>query len=278
MKNIYLVDTEHFNPNTLPNNLSFDNNDLVILFLTENTNHEYFNENKAYSLFKNVKNIKRINLLTSSNSNTNFQILNHLNSLIISAEHKYITYNLISEDKSFNSSIDLLNNCSDTLVKLISSPANFIAKDIEISKENKLNLDDTKALYTTLNTLEISNDTENLDNKEDILNSMEPFLNQNPNTYLQTDNSCIQKDYANILATLTYEENRLVAAIKNKGFSKKTGLKIVSIIRSSNSQDEALGRIFTSFSADLNTFNHIQDSILNYFKSENEPLEPALAD
>lgn len=277
MKNIYLVDTEHFNDNSLSNELIFDNNDLIILFLTERTNQQYFNENKLNTLFKDANNIKRINLLTSSNSNTNFQILNHLNSLLISSQHTDTTYYIVSEDKTFNSSIDLLNNCSDYFIKLISSPSNFTIDSVEQIQNDELLLYDEDSLDVDFNRVEISEHIEDFDNNYDILNPADPFLNQNSDTFIPIDNSSLKEHYGKILATLTHEENRLIAALRSKGYQRNTGLKIVSIIRSSKDQSDALLKILSSFSEDQNIFNHILESLLKYFKSE-ESLEPALAD
>ena len=105
MKRIFLVDTENVNITALSSANKLDKEDLIILFVTENTNLFQFGRDKLKCI--NTKaNILKINVTTG-----------------IIGEHRYEAnkYYIVSKDKGFLSSINLLENCTDYKIELISS-------------------------------------------------------------------------------------------------------------------------------------------------------------
>ncbi|MCI5629998.1 MAG: PIN domain-containing protein [Clostridiales bacterium] len=120
MKRIFLVDTENVNITALSSANKLDKEDLIILFVTENTNLFQFGRDKLKCI--NTKaNILKINVTTGVKNSLDFQLVSYLGLII--GEHRYEAnkYYIVSKDKGFLSSINLLENCTDYKIELISS-------------------------------------------------------------------------------------------------------------------------------------------------------------
>ena len=120
MRNIYLVDTENVNEKAL-SGFSKDNGDLVILFVTNRTDKGCFSRERVKKAIGENSNIKRINVLTGGKNSLDFQLVSYLGLLVGSSLEKDANYYIVSKDKGFNSSINLLTNCTDVNIDLIPS-------------------------------------------------------------------------------------------------------------------------------------------------------------
>ena len=94
--------------------------DMIILFVTERANLFHFAKDKLKCL--NTKaNILRINVATGGKNSLDFQLVSYLGLII--GEHRYEAnnYYIVSKDRGFLSSINLLENCTDYKIELINS-------------------------------------------------------------------------------------------------------------------------------------------------------------
>ncbi|MGL5327787.1 MAG: PIN domain-containing protein, partial [Peptostreptococcaceae bacterium] len=91
------------------------------LFLTNRT-EKHFSDTKINEIVKRAK-VQRIHVITGTKNSLDFQLVSFLGFLI--GEHKIQNlineYYIVSKDQGFWSSINLLNNCSDNKVDLVSS-------------------------------------------------------------------------------------------------------------------------------------------------------------
>lgn len=120
MKRIFLVDTENVNITALSSANKLNEEDMIILFVTERTNLFHFAKDKLKCL--NTKaNILRINVATGGKNSLDFQLVSYLGLII--GEHRYEAnnYYIVSKDRGFLSSINLLENCTDYKIELINS-------------------------------------------------------------------------------------------------------------------------------------------------------------
>ena len=118
MKKIFLVDTENVNITALYGANNLCEEDIIILFVTRRTNLCSFSEDKLKCI--NTKaNIIKINVLTGVKNSLDFQLVSYLGFII--GEHRYEAnnYYIVSHDKGYLSSINLLQNCSKYNIQLI---------------------------------------------------------------------------------------------------------------------------------------------------------------
>ena len=118
MRKIFLVDTENVNITSLYGASNLCEEDIIILFVTDRTNLYSFSEDKLKSI--NTKaNIIKINVITGGKNNLDFQLVSYLGFII--GEHRYEAnnYYIVSHDKGYLSSINLLQNCSNYNIDLI---------------------------------------------------------------------------------------------------------------------------------------------------------------
>ncbi len=118
MRKIFLVDTENVNITSLYGANNLCEEDIIILFVTDRTNLYSFSEDKLKSI--NTKaNIIKINVITGGKNNLDFQLVSYLGFII--GEHRYEAnnYYIVSHDKGYLSSINLLQNCSNYNIDLI---------------------------------------------------------------------------------------------------------------------------------------------------------------
>lgn len=128
MKRIFLVDTENVNITALSSANKLNEEDMIILFVTERTNLFQFAKNKLACL--NTKaNILKINVTTGGKNSLDFQLVSYLGLII--GEHRYEAnnYYIVSKDRGFLSSISLLENCTDYKIELIDSISNLLQDD-----------------------------------------------------------------------------------------------------------------------------------------------------
>ena len=128
MKRIVLVDTENVNITALSSANKLNKEDLIILFVTENTKLFQFGREQLKCI--NTKaNILKINVTTGVKNSLDFQLVSYLGLII--GEHRYEAnnYYIVSKDKGFLSSINLLENCTDYKIELISSISELFKDD-----------------------------------------------------------------------------------------------------------------------------------------------------
>lgn len=119
MRKIFLVDTENVNSKALVGANLLNKEDLIILFVTERTDAHSFSRSKIDMLDCKAK-IQRINVLTGERNSLDFQLVSYLGLLIGSDGNKEKNnYYIVSRDKGFYSSINLLTNCSEHNLELI---------------------------------------------------------------------------------------------------------------------------------------------------------------
>ena len=119
MRNIYLIDTENVNEKALKGFLSAGEQDLVILFVTCRTSSGCFSKKRVKNIIGDSANIKRIHVLTGGKNSLDFQLVSYLGLLIGSSTDNSSNYYIVSKDKGFYSSINLLSSCSDVKIDLI---------------------------------------------------------------------------------------------------------------------------------------------------------------
>ncbi len=128
MKRIFLVDTENVNITALSSANKLNEKDMIILFVTEKTNASQFSKDKLKCI--NTKaNILRINVTTGSKNSLDFQLVSYLGLII--GEHRYEVnnYYIVSKDRGFLSSINLLENCTEYKIELIKSISELFNED-----------------------------------------------------------------------------------------------------------------------------------------------------
>lgn len=128
MKRIFLVDTENVNITALSSANKLNEEDMIILFVTERTNLFQFAKNKLGCL--NIKaNILKINVTTGGKNSLDFQLVSYLGLII--GEHRYEAnnYYIVSKDRGFLSSINLLENCTEYKIELIDSISQLFQDD-----------------------------------------------------------------------------------------------------------------------------------------------------
>lgn len=132
MKRYFLIDTENVNINALGCFNLLDENDVIILFLTNRT-EKHFSDSTINKIVNKAK-VQRIHVITGTKNSLDFQLVSFLGFLI--GEHKIQNlineYYIVSKDQGFWSSINLLTNCSDNKVDLISSVNEVKEQFIEV--------------------------------------------------------------------------------------------------------------------------------------------------
>lgn len=128
MKRIFLVDTENVNITALSSANKLSKDDMIILFVTERTNLFQFAKDKLRCLNTNA-NILKINVTTGGKNSLDFQLVSYLGLII--GEHRYEAndYYIVSKDRGFLSSINLLENCTDYKIELINSISELFQED-----------------------------------------------------------------------------------------------------------------------------------------------------
>ena len=128
MKRIFLVDTENVNITALSSANKLSEEDLIILFVTENTNSFQFSREQLKCISTDA-NILKINVIAGIKNSLDFQLVSYLGLII--GEHRYEAndYYIVSKDKGFLSSINLLENCTDYKIELISSISELFKDD-----------------------------------------------------------------------------------------------------------------------------------------------------
>ena len=128
MKRIFLVDTENVNITALSSANKLNEEDIIILFVTEKTNLFQFGRDELKCI--NTKaNILKINVATGVKNSLDFQLVSYLGLII--GEHRYEAnnYYIVSKDRGFLSSINLLENCTDYKIELIDSILQLFNED-----------------------------------------------------------------------------------------------------------------------------------------------------
>ncbi len=131
MKRIFLVDTENVNITALSSANKLNEEDTIILFVTERTNLFQFGRDKLKCL--NTKaNILKIDVDTGLKNSLDFQLVSYLGLII--GQHKYEAnnYYIVSKDRGFLSSINLLENCTDHKIQLINSISELFEEDDDV--------------------------------------------------------------------------------------------------------------------------------------------------
>ena len=130
MKKIFLVDTENVNITALSSSKKLNEEDIIILFVTERTNLFQFGRDKIKCL--NTKaNILKIDVTTGVKNSLDFQLVSYLGLII--GQHRYdANYYIVSKDRGFLSSINLLENCTDHKIQLIKSISELFEDDDEV--------------------------------------------------------------------------------------------------------------------------------------------------
>lgn len=128
MKRIFLVDTENVNITALSSANKLNEEDIIILFVTERTNLFQFGRDKLKCL--NTKaNILKINVTTGVKNSLDFQLVSYLGLIIGQHRYEANNYYIVSKDQGFLSSINLLENCTDYKIELINSISDLFKED-----------------------------------------------------------------------------------------------------------------------------------------------------
>lgn len=129
MSKIFLIDTENVNFNSIIDSRSLSEDDMIILFLTIATNKHY-DKVKLDALNTKAK-VLKVLVDTGTKNSLDFQLVSYLGFML--GEHKEVNnkYYIVSKDKGYLSSINLLINCSNQYLELIDSISNVV-KDIEL--------------------------------------------------------------------------------------------------------------------------------------------------
>ena len=110
MKKIFLVDTENVNIRALHGARLLSSSDKIILFTTKRTSSTNFKDSIIQSLGTSAK-IEKIDVTTGIKNSLDFQLVGYLGYLIGSKD-KNSNYYIVSKDKGYLSSINLLKNLS----------------------------------------------------------------------------------------------------------------------------------------------------------------------
>lgn len=143
MKKIFLIDTENVNMRALYGARLLNSNDLIILFTTNRTSTTNFKDSIINSLNSSAK-IEKINVTTGIKNSLDFQLVGYLGYLIGSSEDN-INYYIVSKDKGYLSSINLLSEISTTknfTIDLIPSIQSISYDLYNESKDPMLDLED----------------------------------------------------------------------------------------------------------------------------------------
>lgn len=131
MKRIFLVDTENVNITALSSANKLNEEDIIILFVTERTNLFQFGRDKLKCL--NTKsNILKIDVTTGVKNSLDFQLVSYLGLIIGQHRYEANNYYIVSKDRGFLSSINLLENCTDHKIQLIKSISELFEEDDEV--------------------------------------------------------------------------------------------------------------------------------------------------
>ena len=131
MKRIFLVDTENVNITALSSANRLNEEDIIILFVTERTNLFQFGRDKLKCL--NTKsNILKIDVTTGVKNSLDFQLVSYLGLIIGQHRYEANNYYIVSKDRGFLSSINLLENCTDHKIQLIKSISELFEEDDEV--------------------------------------------------------------------------------------------------------------------------------------------------
>mgnify|MGYP000088993875 CR=1 FL=1 len=129
MSKIFLVDTENVNFNSIINSRNLNEDDMIVLFLTIFTQKE-FQKIKLDALNTKAKIIK-IYADTGTKNSLDFQLVSFLGFLLGEHKKEVNNYYIVSRDKGYLSSINLLVNCSNQHIELINSISNIV-EDVEL--------------------------------------------------------------------------------------------------------------------------------------------------
>jgi hypothetical protein len=119
MRKIFLVDTENVGLRALDGASLLNEEDIIILFVTNRTDEHSFSKDNV-SLMNSKADIKRIKVLTGGKNSLDFQLVSYLGLLIgYNADREKCDYYIISNDHGFESCINLLTNCSEHNLYLV---------------------------------------------------------------------------------------------------------------------------------------------------------------
>ncbi len=110
MKKIFLVDTENVNIRALHGARLLSSSDKIILFTTKRTSSTNFKDSIIQSLGTSAK-IEKIDVTTGIKNSLDFQLVGYLGYLI-GSKYENSNYYIVSKDKGYLSSINLLKNLS----------------------------------------------------------------------------------------------------------------------------------------------------------------------
>lgn len=131
MRRIFLVDTENVNITALSSANKLNEEDTIILFVTERTNLFQFGRDKLKCL--NTKsNILKIDVTTGVKNSLDFQLVSYLGLIIGQHRYEANNYYIVSKDRGFLSSINLLENCTDHKIQLINSISELFEEEDEV--------------------------------------------------------------------------------------------------------------------------------------------------
>ena len=198
MKKIFLVDTENVNIRALHGARLLSSSDKIILFTTKRTSSTNFKDSIIQSLGTSAK-IEKIDVTTGIKNSLDFQLVGYLGYLIGSKDENS-NYYIVSKDKGYLSSINLLKNLSKNKchIELISDILTISHNLYNVYSDPILNLEEeiivelksygytNKTVTKALIAIGSSSDLESLKlnfflqfgwNKK-ILNICEPIVNQ----------------------------------------------------------------------------------------------------
>lgn len=124
MSKIFLIDTENVNFNAIINARDLSEDDMIILFLTIFTMKQ-FNKMKLDALNTRAK-VLKVLVNTGTKNSLDFQLVSYLGFMLGEHKNEDNNYYIVSRDRGYLSSINLLINCSSQSLELVSSIADVI--------------------------------------------------------------------------------------------------------------------------------------------------------
>lgn len=117
MSRIFLVDTENVGLGAIANAKNLCEDEMVILFLTTRTQHQ-FSTAKLNVLDIKAK-IVKVLVDTGTKNSLDFQLVSYLGFMLGEHKNQNNSYYIVSKDKGYLSSVNLLINCSKQHIELI---------------------------------------------------------------------------------------------------------------------------------------------------------------
>lgn len=256
MKRYFLVDMENVQFHGLVGIKTLTKDDTVILFFTDNCKGDWTNVDK----YKNESEctILTMNVDCGAKNALDFQLVSYLGLLIGENKKDKIEYYIVSKDKGYKSSINLLSNCSNCTVGLVKdiqhmviyNKSEFIQAKESLSKE-------FKSKQTVTNILDIIIKSKTRSEAERMI--------ENKYTY---NNLCRCRDILDICFgkdEVIEKDNITFNELRKNFSSRNTCRKIFNIMKLTNDINVALDMIEAMLQGLSDWRDRVQDGLKLYY-------------